>query len=338
MARITQPPVSRGHRLVGTFALAALVSLCSACDEAALDGASTVGSAAPGQLSARDASAVLARVGDKPITLGDFAAVLERMDQFQRLKYQTSQGRMKLLEKLIDAELLAQEARKRGLHKRPEVRARIRQILREAELAKVYRTLPPPGQFKPSEVAAYYEKHKQRFVEPERRRVSAIVLDDEKKAEAVLKKVLAGADGKAWGKLFYADSITAPEKLNPNAPPELAGDLGLVSPPGDVKGDNPRIPDSVRRSVFTLENIGDVADKIVAAKGRYYVVRLSGRSKGHTRSLAEAERSIRVSLLQDLRKKKEDELEAELRKRFPVRIDQQALRSIKLPSGVGDPK
>jgi hypothetical protein len=281
---------------------------------------------------------VLVRVGDKAITLGEFAAVLERMDQFQRLKYQTTKGRMALLEELIDAELLAQHARKRGLDKRPEVRARVRQILREAELAQVYRSLPAPAEFKKADVAAYYEKHKARFVEPERRRVSAIVLGDEKKAAELLEKVLSAKDGANWGKLFYAHSLTAPKTPNPNAPPDLAGDLGLVSPPGDSKGDNPRIPDPVRRAVFGLASIGDVAAEAVPAGGRWYIVRLSGRSKGHTRSLAEAERSIRMSLLQDVRQEKEQQLEAELRKRFPVRIDKQALEAVQLPGGVGDPK
>ena len=165
-----------------------------------------------------------------------------------------------------------------------------------------------------------------------------IVLDSEKKAEALIAKLGEKPEAADWGKAFNRQSITAPDKPDPNAAPGLLGDLGLVTPPGDQKGANAKIPDAVRRAVFELGAVGDVAAKPAMAAGKAYVVRLSGRSKGHTRSLAEAERSIRVALLQDLRREREQQLEAQLRKRFPVRVDDAALKTVKLPGGVGNSK
>jgi hypothetical protein len=58
---------------------------------------------------------VLAKVGEKPITLGDYARTLARMDEFERLRYQTPERQAELLDEIVNAELLAQEAERRGL-------------------------------------------------------------------------------------------------------------------------------------------------------------------------------------------------------------------------------
>ena len=61
-------------------------------------------------LSSAQAAQVLARVGTRTITLGDFAAALERMDPFERIRYQTDDRRQALLDEMIIVELMAREA------------------------------------------------------------------------------------------------------------------------------------------------------------------------------------------------------------------------------------
>jgi peptidyl-prolyl cis-trans isomerase C len=302
------------------------------CNEDALVSVADAGPV-PGGLTPAQAAHVLARVGDRAISLGDFAATLESMNQYDRLRYQTKEQRRKLLEEMIDNELLAQEAARRGLDKQDNVQQAIRQILRDAILARARHGLPSVNDIPPAEVRQYYEDNKDRFREPERRRVSAIVLDDEEQAAKVLAKAGQVADGGAWGKLFHEHSKTAPERPNPTAPADLAGDLGIVGPVGDKRGANRKVPEPVQRAVFELEGVGDVYSKVVAAAGSFYVVRLSGRTAGHTRSLAEAERSIRIRLLQEKVREGEAALVADLRKRIPVVTDEQALRSVELPKG-----
>jgi hypothetical protein len=253
------------------------------------------------------------------------------MNQYDRLRYQTKEQRRKLLDEMIDNELLAQEAARRGLDKQENVQQAIRQILRDAILARARHGLPSVNDIPQSEVRQYYEDNKERFREPERRRVSAIVLDDEAKASEVLTQARQVADGGAWGKLFQEHSKTAPERPNPSAPADLAGDLGIVGPVGDQRGANRKVPEPVQRAVFELESVGDVYGKVVAAGGSFYVVRLSGRTAGHTRSLSEAERSIRIRLLQDKVRAGEAALVEDLRKRIPVVTDERALRSVQMP-------
>jgi peptidyl-prolyl cis-trans isomerase C len=318
--------------LATSIALVATV----ACSDPPAPTTSDAGAPALG-LTPEQASRVLAKVGDRTITLGDFAGALDRMDQFDRLRYQTPERRRELLKELIDVELLAIEARKRGLDKSPEAEESIRQILRDALLAEVRSTLPSPAEISQEEVRAYYQAHLADYREPERRRVSAIVVADEKKAKAVLEAWKKAPDPTSWGKLFFEHSLNAPKEKESNIPLDLAGDLGIVGPTTDEKGGNPRVPEPVRAAVFNLAKVGDVLAEPVVVGKQLYVVRLSGMTAGHERSLEEADRSIRVALLQQKTLELENKLDADLRKKYKIEIDDGALAKLGPPADAPPP-
>jgi hypothetical protein len=96
---------------------------------------SSGGSAGPaasatGVLDPEQAKRVLAQVGERVITLGDFAQALERMDRFERLRYQTADRRKLLLDEMINTELLAREAERRGIDRLPSTQAALNQTPR----------------------------------------------------------------------------------------------------------------------------------------------------------------------------------------------------------------
>ncbi len=321
-----------GLRLSG---LALAGALATGCGEPAQPQPGADAGAPAAGLTPEQAARVVAKVGERSITLGDYAATLERMDQFDRLRYQTREARRELLKEMIDVELLAQEARRRGLHEKPESQEATRQLLRDALLSDVRNQLPAPAEIPAEEVRAYYDAHKDELSEPERRRVSAIVASDETAAEALLetlrkaKKADGTVDATTWGKLFAEHSSTAKEGRT--APADLAGDLGIVGPPDDPKGENPRVPAQLRKIAFELEKVGMFADAPVKVGDKLYLVRLSGQTKPHERSLAEADRSIRVSLLKEKLAKLEADLERDLRKKHQVTIDDAALAKVPPP-------
>lgn len=321
------------RRLAGV-ALAVVSLGAVACDDDALEPAPTDAGPPPGGLTKEQAASVVAKVGDKTITLGEFAAVLERMNQFDRLRYQTRERRRDLLQEIVDMELLAQEAKRRGLDKKPEVREAIRQILREAMIAESRKGLPAPAAIPQAEIQAYYDAHQEAFREPERRRVSVIVVDGEDEGRQVLEQARNLESGEQWGALHAAHTVDTIAKPDPNAPADLAGDRGIVGPPGDPKGSSTTVPEPVRRAVFKLEKVGDVFAELVPYENKFFVVRLSGKTEGHTRSVEEADRSIRVAILQKMIADREAAVEAELRKRFGVRIDDEALKAVELPEGL----
>src|SRR5262245_61078955 len=212
-------------------------------------------SSKPRGLSPELAAKVLAKVGDHEITLGEYAATLERMDPFERVRYQSPERRKQLLDELIDLQLLADEARRRGLDQQPETQERVRQLLRDELLAQTRASLPPPDEISEADARRYYDAHRDDFREPERRRVAHIALGSEGEAKAGLEKALA-ASAADWGKLVAEKSRDARGKPGTSMPAELAGDLGIVGPPGHARGENPNVPEPLRAAVFEIDELG----------------------------------------------------------------------------------
>jgi hypothetical protein len=209
-------------------------------------------------------------------------------------------------------------------------------------LAKAREGAPTPGDVPEGEVRAYFEAHRDEFREPERRRVAAIVLPTAAAASSVLAAA-EKATPQQWGELVRSRS-TDPHATAGNVPLDLAGDLGFVSPPGDSRGTNARVPEEVRAAVFEVAHVGDVVPRVVAV-GReasaggtaavFYVVKLASKSDGHDRTLDDASRAIRVKLAQEKLRAREAALVEDLRKEFPVQIDEAALAQVKVPADGG---
>ncbi len=314
----------------GAFALALVVGCSKGSSGGDAKPAASV--ELPGGLTPELANKSVAKVGERVITLGEVAATLDRLNEFDRLRYQAPERRKELLKEMIELELLAEEARRRGLDKTPETQAVLRQILRDAMLAELRRKVPAPADLPQSEVRAYYDAHRDEYREPERRRVSAISLRDKKRAEEALADAQK-ASAVDWGKLALKVS-EPPLKLAPGTPIEVVADLGIVGPPDDPRGDHPRVPPELRRAVFEISGApGATLERVVpTSDGRFFVVRLAGKSPPHERSLAEADRSIRGLLVQKQLEARAKELEAELAKRFPVTVDAAALEKLAVPA------
>ena len=322
----------RGLSLALFAAVSVWLAGCKGCDEKAATEADS-GHATTSSLTPEQAAKVLARVGDTTITLGDYVAALEHMDQFDRLRYQSPERRKELLEELIEVELLAQEATAKGYDKDPIAQQELRGVLRDAMLKEARQGAPGPNDISEQDARAYFEAHKADYHDPERRRLSMIVARDEAGAKSALDQA-KGSAAAQWGELVRKLSVDPQAKAN--VPVDLAGDFGMVAPPGDSRGDNPRVPAEVRAAAFEIEKSGEVLGRAVKSGDKYYVVRLTQKVDAHERTFTEAERSIRVKLAQDRARNKEDEMFATLRKQFPVKIDEAALGNVHVDARARD--
>lgn len=323
---------------LGSAALAAAVALgssgCKSCENSGgTTDAVDSGHQQPTSLTPEQSKQTLAKVGNDTITLGDYAAALEHMDQFDRLRYQSVERRKELLDEMITVQLLANEAKAKGYDKDPIAQQEMRAILRDSMLAEARKNAPTPADVAEADVHAWFDAHRAEYKDPERRRVSIIVVRDEPTAREVLAAAKKSPSPTQWGELVRAKSLDTQARAN--VPVDLAGDVGIVSPPGDPRGENTRVPEEVRVAAFEIAELGGIADKVVGSKGKFYVVRLTQKLAPHERTFAEAERSIRVKLAQDKLRAKEDELIAELRKSVKVEIDEQALATVKVDMGDG---
>jgi parvulin-like peptidyl-prolyl isomerase len=315
--------------LLGLPLLGAIATGCGSCnDKNAQSDAPVTDAGKMASLSPEQASKVLAKVGDRSITLGEYVAALEHMDQFDRLRYQSPERRKELLNEMINVELLAREATAKGYDKDPLAQQELRAVLRDAMLAEARKDVPVPNDIPEAEVRAYFDAHKADYKDPERRRLSFIVLKDEAAAKDALEAAKKTTNAGQWGDLVKQKSVDP--QARDNVPIDLAGDVGFVTPPGDTRGENVKIPEDARVVGFEIKKVGDVGERLAKAGGKYYVVRLSQKTDPHERQYAEAERSIRVKLAQDKIRAKENDLVDQLRKQFPVQIDDNSLASVKV--------
>lgn len=323
--------------VMGAGILGVGLAACEKSDSEPVPGAAAP--AAPAGLTPEQAAQVLAKVGERTITLGEYAATLERMDRFERFRYQTPERRKALLDEMITLELLAIEARKRGLDQTPEVRERLRILLRDQVVRDLRAEMPDPGALPREQVRRYYDEHLGEFREPERRRIAVIVTTSRAEAEAALQAARgatgAGVDAMQWGRLVQKYSLVKPPAPSPTAPLELAGDLGVYAKPaavGSSSSGSAAAPGPVIDAAFRLKGLGAVSPELVEAGGKFYVVRLVGETPARERSFEEAERGIRVVLVQQTLAERERALEATLRQKFPVVIDEAALAGVEVPA------
>ena len=308
---------------------------CSKKKSEATTAASASASAGPKPLSPELAKKTLAQVGDRTITLGEYAAALERMDSFERMRYQSPDRRKRLLDEMVEVELLAQEARRRGLDKNEETEERVRQILRDQLLEDLRKSAPAANDIPEAELHAYFDAHKDEFAEPERRRVAAIVLESAAQAKTVLAKAVK-ANPTEWGALVDQFSSQRGPRATPGRT-ELAGDLGIVGPPGNARGANPRVPDPVRDAAFKVPNVGDTFPSVIESDKKFYVLRVTSKTDSRARTYEEAQRAIRTAVVQARVDEREKALEKDLRARFPVKVDEAALEKMPMPAPSAPP-
>lgn len=303
---------------------------CEACNSSR---APEVKIEVPAGLAPELAARVLARVGDREITLGQYALTLERMDRLERLRYQTADRRKALLDEMINMELLAREAEQRGLADKPETRALVQQMLRDEVLRKLRDGLPAPEALPAPEVRAYYEAHRDELALPELRRVEQIALSDRAQAQSVLEQALK-TDGAGWAALVarHAKEPAPPAGDRTDSRPALmlAGDLGFVSAPGSPS-DNEQVPEPLRAAVFQIESVGGVHSELVSHEGRFYIVRLAAKTEARARGLGEVDSLVRVRLSGEQQAAAEADLLARLKQEIPVQVDAAELERVPPP-------
>lgn len=118
----------------------------------------------------------------------------------------------------------------------------------------------PPSQ---DDVATFYEEHKTQYVEPERRRVAHILIDNseddaaaKEKAEAVLARLKAGEDFAAVAQAESSDTVSA----------ELGGDLDWI--------EKDMMDPAFEEAAYALANLGDVSE-VVQSEFGYHIIKLT---------------------------------------------------------------
>jgi peptidyl-prolyl cis-trans isomerase C len=119
---------------------------------------------------------VLAELDGRVITLRDFDERLSRQPLALRMQYRSADARRRLLDDMVRLEVLADEARRRGIDRLPEIRDRISELLAEELTSEVFATDTTTGDVTDAEVKAYYDAHAAEFHTPEVRELKDVAV------------------------------------------------------------------------------------------------------------------------------------------------------------------
>ncbi len=262
-------------------------------------------------LSAEQAKLPLVVIGDETVTLGEFAEQIAEKSPYLRARYASPARRRELLDELVKFELMANEAKRRGLDKSEDVERAKRTVMVQQMMKAEFEDKVKLSDIGDAEIEAYYKAHPEEFNKPAQVRASQIVVKDESKAKRVLKLAGEAKDEEAFRKLVSEYSEDAASKAE-------GGDLHFFSRPEERAANEPEIPAAVANAAFKLENSGDVYPELVQTPQGYHVLRLVNKRKALARTLDHARRMIQNKLWREKREAAVDAFMQGLRKKAKI--------------------
>ncbi|MBN1653789.1 MAG: peptidyl-prolyl cis-trans isomerase [Deltaproteobacteria bacterium] len=277
-------------------------------------------------LTEEQASKVLFKVGETEVTVGEFADRLAEQSPYLRARYYNDpQRRREFLDNMIQFELLAAEAKKRGYDKSKEVEQVRKQKMVQQMMQELFdKEGGGLSEVSEAEVKEYYEKHNDEFHKPAQVRANHILIRDKAKAQSVLKKVLAKP-----GDMQYFRKL-AEEVSEDKENASRGGDLRFFSSPKDKRPDEPNVPDKVREAAFSLEKNGDVLPSLIESESGFHIIMLAAKRNAYDRTLEDARRMIQNRLWRTRRDDGINKLVSELRAKANIEQNLALLEQVKI--------
>ncbi len=261
------------------------------------------------------------------VTVAEFQARLDEQSPFLRQRFQGLERKKEFLDSLVKFEMLANAAQKEGYQNDPDVQL----TMKKAMVQKLIQKKFGDGDAKDisdAEVQKFYDEHKDDFVKPSRVRTSALLVAAtdadraQRKAQAakLLAQVKASSkkDPQAFQALARASSDDAATKGN-------GGDLGFRSQDEYTKQYGPPLA----AAAFSGKEGEDV---IVETTQGFWIVRVTGRQEGTTRTVDQVKPQIQQRLGRERRTKEFDEYVKKLRDDAKVTINDAELEKIVVSS------
>lgn len=278
-----------------------------------------------------NASRTLFSVNDEEYTVADFQHFYEQLSEETQAEFQAPEDKERLIDRMIEHTLLAQDARAKRLD--PNYRGRIEDLTQAVLQGTLYQQ-EIVNQIRledidDSEVEAYYEEHRDDFLRPAQAKISYIRIgigDDEKLARAKADEAYAMAtNGYDFGEVVrrYSDDDWTASKDGRIEEFLVLEEQGLpLQSPQELQQHHP-----FHEVVFALEP--GVISHPFKFRGSYLIVKVNDKKEGGTIPLEELRSSIRRLLLDQKRRQKTEELRRELMDAAHLTINKEAIEYLK---------
>ena len=268
-------------------------------------------------LTEAQANEVLAKVGDRTITVGDFADRLASQSPYLRARFESPKRRKEFLDNLVRFELLVYEAKRLGYGDEPEiVRARRNAMIQQMVKKEVDEPLEGL-EITDEEVQAVYDANPLEFDRPGQVRASDIFIEERARANELLVRAKK-TDLAGFRKLAREESEDEKTKAN-------GGDLHFFEATGEGEP-----PAAIREAAFSLKTVGAVYPKLIENGNGFHIIMLTGKRPALKRTYEQAKRAIRHKLTRERKDAAMEALTKRLREEVEVQVDYAALESIKV--------
>jgi peptidyl-prolyl cis-trans isomerase C len=288
----------RRRKMSRTRFIAVLAAVFVAFAAFGCKGANTGNTQVENKEEAVKSGKVVAEVGSEKITLEEVDSMIGNVPK--QYQAQALANKDKLLDNIINQKLLYGEALKQNLKEDPAVKKQIEEATKEI-LIRDYlkREIEQKAVVSDADAQAYYDGNKDKFMEPEKVKVSHILVDAEAEAKDILVSLNGGADFAALAK----EKSKCPSK-------DKGGDLGLLA-----KGQT--VPE-FEQAAFALQP-GQLSE-VVKTQFGYHIIKVTEKQPEKERSFDEAKDQIKQTLLSQKQKEQFDFLLNELKNKNRVVI------------------
>jgi len=267
--------------------------------------------------------AVVARIGDRDITIAEIKERLDAMPVYVRLRYRSKERRREFLESYVQFQVLALEAQRAGYGTDPEVVDILKSEVVGRFLSDRVNSRVSSDDISDQQVESWYESHHHHFNRPRQVRVSHVLVKDHDMASKVLfraKKLChrPGADPREeFSKLVI-------EHSEDEATKNSSGDIGLFPRVGT---DTREVPPEVEDGAEGLEDPFELSELIEADDG-FHILFVYATVPPVDKSLDNARAEIVPLLMERERERLRGEFIRGLMDEAEVKIDRDAVERV----------
>lgn len=244
---------------------------------------------------------VVALVNGHPITQKEFDLRWRELADATRARYEKEGGKRRFLDELVTRELLLQEARRQGLDQTDAVRDKVRRYKEQLLIDELLKNrLLSDVELSKAELDAYYQQHAHELLDPLKVQVSVMLLPNVYAAKDLESQINRGGNFAKFAQRYSIDEKTKAK----------GGDLGPYR-----KG---LVPPEVDAAIHTLKP-GVISAPIKTEEGYYLVMTTPLEREVIEADLATQER-LRQELLADKRRKRFENVIADIRAKATVRL------------------
>jgi peptidyl-prolyl cis-trans isomerase C len=247
---------------------------------------------------------LLAQVNDWAIGTGDFSDQLEALKTlYPNVDIGSKDAKKRILEELIDFEILAQYAETKGLDKDKDVMEAVKNFKRTFLAQKMLEEISRKVTITDVEVQNFYNSNRLNLREPEERKIREIIVRTESQAKDIVIKSL---QGQSFSSLAKEYSIADSKRKN--------GDLGYLSVDPQERFQK------FWEEAFTTEE-GKISNYFQGPKG-YYILKVEDKRGGKEKPLTELKSTIREYLRREKMDKEKSDIINAAREKFNVVINE----------------